>query len=307
MMPPASSLKDHQTPGVVGKPRLPAARPCGAHFPPRKNVLREGLLRVIAALLLVIGANACASRLPDLAGAGDGSSAAVTQEVTRLVTQDVTREVTRQVVVPVTLAPTVTPRHTPTPSEITAIPTTGLPEITIPEYTDCLYGPADFFLYKTSLPAGGLMEVVGQNPDGSWIDVEAVQGWDPCWIPSGRLHLDAGTLESVPVVYPDLPVSYWYKPPSPSAHRDGSAVTVSWKAVGMAEYDYRGYLILAWVCRGGERVYLPLSIAPPYAENTGSLSVTIKDEPGCGGFSSATIYTAEKRGYYGELVFWPQP
>lgn len=198
------------------------------------------------------------------------------------------------------------PAAPPTPSAITPAPAIpAIPVVALTQYTDCLYGPGTFFLYKTSLPAGSLMEGVGRSPDGSWIAVEELGGWDSCWIPAAQVRFNTGSIEAVPVAFPTLPHSFWYKPPSPVAHRDGTEVQVSWKAIGMAEYDYRGYLIIAWVCQGGQHVYLPVSIVPPYTENTGSLSVTIKDEPGCREVSSARIYTAEKRGYSGEMIFWP--
>ena len=238
--------------------------------------------------------------------------ARMTQEATRLITQEVTREVTRLVIVPVTVTPMETPLYTNTPSVTPTIttpptitPTPGPPLVTILEYSDCLFGPAAFFLYKTSLPATALMEVVGRNPDGSWINVEAVHGWDPCWISTRQASFNTGSVEAVPVVYPSLPRSYWYKPPNPVAHRDGTEVTVSWKVVWMAQDDYRGYLIVAWVCQGGAYVFLPINIAPAYTENTGTLSIAIKDEPGCSEVPRAYIYTAEKRGYSGEMIFWP--
>jgi hypothetical protein len=183
----------------------------------------------------------------------------------------------------------------------------GLPLVSLPQYTDCLYGPGAFFLYKTSLPAGSWIEVAGRSPDGAWLAVQELNGWDPCWIPLAQARFAPGSLDAVPVTFPTLPHSFWYKPPAAVAHRAGTEVKVSWKAIGMAEYDYHGYLIIAWVCQGGRPVYLPVNVMPPYAENTGTLSVTIQDEPGCRPASSARIYTAEKRGYSGEKVFWPAP
>jgi hypothetical protein len=250
--------------------------------------------------------SACASALPGITGATVVAPAQMTQDVTRVVTQDVTQEVTLIVTIPVTVTPTSTPLFTFTPSYNPTIASGSEPPVvTILGYSDCLYGPASFYLYKTSLQAASQMEVVGRSPDGAWIDVEQVHGWDPCWIPTEKANFNTGSVEAVPVAYPKLPVSYWYKPPAPTAHRDGSVVTITWKAVGMAEYDYRGYLILAWVCQGGAHIFLPVSIVPPYAENTGTLSAKITDEPGCSQPSSAHIYTAEKRGYFGELIFWP--
>ncbi len=264
------------------------------------------------ALLPVIILNACALSLPRFTAATIVPAPQVSQEVTHQVTQNVTREVTRLVMVPVTVTPTETPVYTDTllntptvTKNPTVTPTPGPPLITILEHPDCLYGPAVFFLYKTSLPVDHLMEVIGRNPDGTWIDVEEVHGWDPCWIQTTQASFNNGSVETVPVVYPTLPQSYWYKPPNPVTHRDGTKVTVSWQAVGMAAYDYRGYLIIAWVCQGGVYVFLPISIVPPFTENTGTLSVDITDEPGCSEVSRAHIYTAEKRGYSGQRIFWP--
>jgi hypothetical protein len=190
-------------------------------------------------------------------------------------------------------------------SPATSAPPSGLPQVKILQYSDCLYGPGAFFLYKTSLPAAALMEAVGRSSDGTWLAVEEVNGWNTCWIPAAQASFNAGGIQDLPVLYPSLPHSFWYKPPSPTAHRQGNEVTISWKAIRMAAYDYRGYLIEAFVCQGGQHVYLPVNFVPPYAENSGTLSVTIQDEPGCPQASTAHIYTAEKRGYSGEMIFWP--
>ncbi len=151
------------------------------------------------------------------------------------------------------------------------------------------------------------MEVAGRSPDGGWLAVQELHGWDTCWIPVAQARFIPGSLDATPVTYPTLPVSYWYKPPNPVAHREGNEVKVSWQAVGMDKYDYRGYLIIAWVCQAGKLVYLPINVMPPFAENTGTLSVTIQDEPGCSAATRAHIYTAEKRGYMGTLIIWPAP
>ena len=267
-------------------------------------IVRKYFKDFIIVWLIAFAGSSCA--VPPL------MSAATPAYQTVQVTREVTQLVTRVVEVPVTVVPSDTPVSNLTPTPIPSI--TNLPIInpaleplvvTVLQYSDCLYGPAAFFLYKTSLPVDHLMEVIGRSPDGTWIYVEEVHGWNPCWIPTTQARFNTGSVEAVPVVYPTLPRSYWYKPPNSAAHRDGSEVTVSWQAIGMAEYDYRGYLIIAWVCQGGVLVFLPVSIVPPYAKNTGTLSVKITDEPGCNEVSNAYIYTAEKRGYSGEMVFWP--
>jgi hypothetical protein len=197
------------------------------------------------------------------------------------------------------------PSETPAPAGTPPASSASLPMVEIPQYTDCLSGPGAFFLYKTSLPDGAWMEVTGRSPDSGWLAVQDLNGWDPCWIATAKAAFTPGSLDAVPVVTPTLPHSFFYKPPNAAARREGSQVTVSWQAIGMGEHDYRGYLIVAQVCQAGEVVYLPLNVVPPYAENTGLLSAVLQDEPGCSQASSAHIYTAEKRGYSGEMIFWP--
>jgi hypothetical protein len=236
-----------------------------------------------------------------------------TLQVTSLVTREVTQEVTRVVEVPVTVTPTETPLYTFTPSlsptnteTSTLTPTPAPPVVTLLEYTDCLYGPADFYLYKLSIPAGGQMEAIGRNGDGSWIYVQAVQGWNPCWIQAAQARFETGDVESLPFVLPALPFSTQYRAPDPTARRRGNEVTISWTAIGMGLDDYRGYLIQAWVCQDGTLVFLPVHYQPLLIANTGLLSVTVTDEAGCSSPSSGYIYSAETRGYSARAhIPWP--
>jgi hypothetical protein len=213
----------------------------------------------------------------------------------------------------VTVTPSATPTFTPTPDgTLTATPTPGpsptpaSPIVSILEYSDCLYGPASFYLYKTSLLAGDLMEVVGRNMEGTWLDVQEVGGWNPCWVEAARVKFNTGDATVVPVVHSVLPYSNQFWPPDATARRSGSQVTITWKAVWMSFDDYRGYLIEAWVCQGGKQVFLPVSYVPALESNTGMLSVTITDEPGCDQPSRGWIYSADKYGYStGQILFWP--
>ncbi len=260
----------------------------------RLNAIRKVFLLLTTCLL---AAAACTSTPPQ-------TPAVHTLEVTRLITHQVTVEVTRRVEIPVTVTPSPTWQFTPTPSA-----TPGLPRAVILEYTDCLYGPADFYLYKTSYPAGSEVEVTGRSQDAQWISIQEVHGWNPCWIPAGRARLENARVTDLPFVYTSLPlVRYDYRAPSAKAVRNGEVVTVSWDAVWMSKYELRGYLIEAWVCRNGELIFLPIGISPTYEENTGRLSVEITDEAGCNAESSARIATASKRGYTPfQKIFWPQP
>ena len=267
----------------------------------------------IVTILLVLAVSACTSAAPLSVQVPGTQPLPVTQVVTRVVTLDVTQEVTRVIEVPVTVTPSATPLVTLTPSlppdingTPAVLPTPELSVVSILEYSDCLYGPASFYLYKTSLAAGALMEVVGRNPESTWLDVQGLHGWNPCWIEVTRVKFNTGDVTGVPVVDAVLPYSNQFAPPDAIARRNGSEVTVSWKAVWMSFDDYRGYLIEAWVCQGGAQVFLPVSYVPPLESNTGSLSVKITDEPGCDQPSHARIYSADKYGYsISQILFWP--
>jgi hypothetical protein len=236
-----------------------------------------------------------------------------TVEATRLVTQEVTQEVTRVVEVPVTVTLTETSIFTLTPSlsatrtgTPTITPTPAPPLLMLLEDADCLYGPATFYLYRYSIPAGGQVEAIGRSEGGSWLYVQAVVGSNPCWIPAAQARFETGDLASLPFVLPVLPYSNQYNAPDPRARRRGSEVTISWEAIGMGLDDYHGYLIQALVCRGGTLVFLPLSYEPLLIANAGTLSVTVTDEPGCSSPSSGYIYSADSRGYSARArIPWP--
>lgn len=235
------------------------------------------------------------------------SQATPTPAFAELVTQVVTREVTRIVEVPVTTtpAPTLEPTSTPDPS-VTTIPV--LPQASLPQYTDCLHGPAKFYTYKTSFLAGQQVEVLGRSEDGGWIEVEEVGGWNSCWIEVSQSQLQSISVEDLPVVAPLLPRSEYEfgSPLTITTRRDGDDVTVSWEAVFMSVDEVQGYLIDAYVCRGGQLVHLPVFVDVTYEENTGLISAQITDEAGCTEPSTAHIVTMGRRGFAGwEKIFWP--
>ena len=259
---------------------------------------------LVAALLLVFSGISCSFSSPMSTPTTVIQTVPVTQVVTQLVTQEVTQEVTLVVEVPETITPSDTPLYTYTPSLTPTItgtptdtPTPGPPQVTILENSACLYGPGSVYLYKYGVLAASQMEVVGRNLDGTWLYVEAVQGWNPCWVEATLIKFTTGDIQNVPLFYSVLPHTNEYQPPVAKAHRKGSDVTVSWPAVRMSLDDYRGYLIEAWVCQGGTQVFIPTLYAPALAKNYGILSVDITDEPGCTSPSSVRIYSAAKRGY----------
>lgn len=236
--------------------------------------------------------------------------------VSQIVTQDITQEVTRVISNPVTVTPTETPEFTHTPSETptfttspTITSTPEFPKLSILEYTNCLYGPGDFYLYKTSYPAGSRMEAVGRSFDYLWINIQDIHGWNACWVPANMVRLDSASTADLPFVYTALPLArYEYSAPTVKATRTGDEVVLTWKAVWMSRDELRGYLIEAWVCQDGDYIFLPVGLSPTYEENVDMLSMTIRDEAGCVQASSGRIATAVKKGYtLFEKIFWPPP
>jgi len=220
-------------------------------------------------------------------------------------------EVTRVVEVPVTVTPADTPLSTFTLSPRLAIsgspaPTPRPYNINLMQHSDCLYGPGSGYLYKYSVQPDTHMEAIGRNLDGSWLYIQDVGGWNPCWIQAALVNFTFGDINGLPVVYPRLPYSNQYNPPDASAHRDGAEVTISWKAVWMSLDDYRGYLIEAWICEGGMQIFDPIIYIPPLASNIGTLSVKLTDEPGCTLPTTVRIYSAQKQGYSNwNNIPWP--
>lgn len=228
-------------------------------------------------------------------------------------TVEVTVEVTRLVEVPVTVTPSPTPEVSETPSSTPTIsltpsitPTPNPPRVTALLHASCNFGPGAAYLYKYSVLETSRMEVIGRNLDGSWLHVQAIGGWNPCWVKAEYMRFYTGSIDVVPIVHTTLPYSNLYGPPEVSTNRVGNEVTIFWQPVWMTEDDYRGYLIEAWVCRGGQQVFTPIDYVTSYAENNAMMAVKVVDEAGCLVPSSARIYSVEKHGYTRwRLVPWP--
>jgi hypothetical protein len=240
-----------------------------------------------------------------------------TVEVTREVTRDVTMEITREIEVPLTLTPSLTPATILTPSLTSTItptatitPTPDPPVVTILVHAACNFGPGGAYLWKYGLLETSWMEVIGRNLDGTWLYVQGVHGWNPCWVKAEFVRFNAGGDASnynIPIVTSVLPYSNLYRPPDGvQAFRYGNEVRIFWNAVWMTEDDYEGYLIEAWVCQGGQQIFQPIKSKPLLSENVDTLVLSVIDELGCQDPSHARIYTAEKHGYTGYIVIpWP--
>jgi hypothetical protein len=188
---------------------------------------------------------------------------------------------------------TVTPTSTPTPTA-TSEPTYATLRGEVLELANCRYGPGAAYLYKYGLGEGSNLEVIGRNPLGTWILVQAIGGNNPCWV-NAKIMKVKGDVMSVAPVDPDiiLPWSPYYGPVTGvSAIRNGNEVTVFWDPVILKAGDDSEqvpYLIEAWVCVNSELVF---TVVGAYA-----IAAKINDEPGCSEPSHGRIYAAEKHGY----------
>ncbi len=274
-------------------------------------VLPKPFIYFFTCLLVLVGVS-CGQVVPSPAP----TPVIQTVVVTRVATHVVTSEVTKVVEVAVTLTPNPTATETPTPylsPTVTRIPsitpTYTPPRVTILAHSGCWYGPGFAYLFKYGLNATVWMNVYGRNMDGTWLNIRAPvdRPTNACWIRTDLVRFDKGELKDVPIVWTTLPyATNLYKPPIPSATRTGNDVSIFWQPVYMTEDDYRGYLIEAWVCQGGVRVFLPIGYVTSFAQNNTLMSVKVTDEPGCDVPSSARIYSAEKHGYTAyRMVPWP--
>lgn len=270
------------------------------------------LMTCLAACLFSLASVSCAPAVASLTA----TPAIQTVVVTRVATHVVTSEVTQLVEVPVTLTPNPTATETPTPylsptrTPVPSLtPTYTPPRVTILADSGCWYGPGFAYLFKYGLNATVWMWVFGRNMDGTWLDIRALNDrpGNACWIRADLVRFDQGELKDVPIVWTTIPyATNLYEPPLVSATRSGNDVTIFWQPVYMTEDDYRGYLIEAWVCQGGVRVFLPIKYVLTFDQNNFMMNITVKDEPGCDVPSSARIYSAEKHGYTAyRMVPWP--
>jgi hypothetical protein len=236
------------------------------------------------------------------------------------VTRETTQEATRTAEVPATVTPTSTPTITQTPSltsTVTRTPTITLtpepPVVTILVHAACNFGPGGAYLWKYGLLETTWMEVLGRNEEGSWLFIQGVHGWNPCWVKAEFVSFNDGgdvTTHNLEILPVDVILPFatnLYRPPTGiQAFRYGNEVKIFWNAVWMTEDDYRGYLIEVWLCQGGRQVFKPISWFHPLCENMDTLVLSVTDELGCQDPSHARIYTAEKHGYTGYIeIPWP--
>ena len=205
---------------------------------------------------------------------------------------------TRTPTVTLTSTRTRTPTITFTPT-ITLTPTYDYPDATVLMQANCRYGPGKAYLYSHGLYTGDRVEAHGRNSSGSWLWIQPENLDRHCWAAASVLEV-SGDVKGLAIVQFTLPKSTLYDPPTDvRAVRDGDLVTVYWEPVWMTEDDYRGYLIEATVCQGGQLVWMAVAIDGSSYEFT--------DEQTCTGESGGRLYTVEKHGYTDSVdIPWPK-
>ncbi len=268
---------------------------------------------VIAFLLIFVGVS-CLPLAP--------APAAVQTVV--VVQQIVTQVVTRIVYVPVTITPTPTPYTTDTPTLAatptvaptltstppTTTPTAQPPAVLVLVNTPCLFGPEAGYLSMYNLLANSPQIAIGRNQDTSWLYLQGTDHKNPCWVRTPLLKPVTGAFTDAPVNMQPVLTPYttlYSAPPAASASRVGNVVTIFWLPVPMSQADYHGYLIEAWVCQGGQMVFVPKSYVTSFDKNSAMMAVSVTDEPGCSQPSSARVYAAITSAYtnFAKVLPWP--
>lgn len=237
--------------------------------------------------------------------------------------QIITQVVTQIVYVPVTVTPTPTeytsvtptltliPSDTPTASSTppTTTPTPQPPAVTVLVHTTCLFGPDPAYISMYDILANSPQIAIGRNPDTSWLYVQGSDHKNPCWIKAALVKLVTGNYTDPPVVSPVLtPYTALYPaPPAASASRQGNTVTIFWLPVAMSQQDFNGYLIEAWVCQGGQLVFVPKNPATSFDKNNKMMAISVTDEPGCSTPSSARVYAVTTSAYTKPINVLPWP
>lgn len=157
-------------------------------------------------------------------------------------------------------------------------------------------------MYKYGLLIGNYLEILGRNEEGTWIQVRAIGGDNPCWVKADLLDID-GDVMSVAQAETKLPFSPYYGPLSGVwADRIGNEVLITWNPMRLRPGDESGqwqYLVEAWVCQAGDLLFTPVG--------TYENELRVLDEPGCSDESHARVYGVEKHGYtWWVEVPWPR-
>jgi hypothetical protein len=195
-----------------------------------------------------------------------------------------------------TASPTIT--QTPT---VTLTPTLSVPSLIVAQQAHCRYGPGKAYLHADDLYPGDFAVIDGKSASGNWLWIQPADIHYHCWVAKSVVEVQ-GDITSLPVIATQLPISVanLYKPPEKVwAERNKDSVIIQWSDVWMTEDDDRGYLVEAFVCQNGSRIFVALWTDKNIME-------VLDEQKGCSGTSSGKLYAVEKHGYLQPLdISWP--
>lgn len=279
---------------------------------PKQLVPLSGLYwlrKSTALLIIVLLLSACASvDTPDPTGTAIFSP---TPLANTLPAATETQAPTETGVPTATPQPSATATQTPSPLPTETASTTPVPTYVklrgkvIIDQAVCHYGPGKPYLYKYGVYRDSNLEVIGRALQGTYVQVQAIGGNNPCWVNPEYLDIN-GDINLLEPIHPDdsgVPYTPYYTNviTGVSAQRSGDEVTISWHPFVLRPGDDSEqvpYIIEAWVCRDGQIVFDPVG----FWQTSG----VIVDEAGCSEPSHARIFAAEKHGYsHWVQIPWP--
>lgn len=255
----------------------------------------------IRLVLLTFVVSACAPAAPQ-APASEAPTASATNTETATPSPSETATLTATATFTATPTPTETPTATPYPTVESL-----RAKVIHPGRLACRFGPGDPYLYKFTFAPTSTIEIVGRMEYSDWVLARAVGGTNRCWVNGGEAYLDIqGERFALPIRDPHIIMAfsnYYGAMSNVAATREGATVTVTYS--GLVLVPDRGddseqvpYVLEAWVCQGGEHVFI--------AVGSYSFAAKVVDEPTCNIASHGRVSAAEKHGYVQWVdVPWP--
>jgi hypothetical protein len=199
---------------------------------------------------------------------------------------------------------TLTPAMTSTPA-ISETPTFAFPTITVNKQAHCRYGPSVAFLHAADLYPGDTGIVRGKFEYSSWLYIKLDKLKYSCWVAPSVVDVvgDISTVKFFELDLQSVGYSNYGPPGNVKTVRNGDEVTISWDQVEMTSDQDRGYLIIAYVCQGGNYLWWTDSYDDQF-----TTTYTVKDEAGCSVPSEGVLYTVTKEGFSKPTkIPWPAP
>ena len=209
--------------------------------------------------------------------------------------------------------PTATiPPPTPTvpvpTATITPIPSATMTEAPAPvsklrgtvlDHLACRYGPDNPYLYKYGILPGTVMDAIGRDADGDWLQVQAVGGHNPCWLKAIQMKV-SGDVMALPDTYPytnGLPISPFFERVAILSVSGGTSgtVNVEWRPHAVRADINTGegieYVIEVWTCVNGKPAFYAVGF--PLGATSGSYQV----DDSCGVPTHVDIIGEDKEGF----------